>query len=97
MGKYEEYPNDLKEQREQLRMKNNMLSMSTTEKIRAACRSHDLEVVDMCITFCQQQNVDASLDTMVEKLHSHRTRLVEVSHLPDLSIAGMFYRCAHNH
>ena len=77
LGKYEAYPDDLKEQREQLRMKNNMLSMSTTEKIRAACRSHDLEVVDMCITFCQHQNVDKSLEHMVEKLDTHRTRLVE--------------------
>lgn len=77
LKKYQAYPADLTEQREMLKTKNKMLSMSTTDQIRTALRSHDLEVVDLCISFCLQQKVDGSLADLVKKLYVHRTRLVD--------------------
>ena len=77
LQKYQDFPADLNGQRDLLKTKTKMMCQSTTDRIRTAIRSHDFELVDLCINFCSQQQVDSSLTPLVQKLHLHRSRLVE--------------------
>ena len=77
LQKYQDFPADLNGQRDLLKSKLKMMCQSTKDRIRTATRSHDFELVDLCIRFCSQQQVDSSLTPSVQKLHLHRSRLVE--------------------
>eukprot|EP01043_Picozoa_sp_COSAG02_P048534 COSAG02_NODE_4776_length_4989_cov_8.197327_1_plen_1240_part_10 len=77
LQKYQGYPADLNDLRDLLKTKNKTMCQSTADRIKTAGRSHDLEVVDLCISFCAQQKVDSSLTPLVQKLRLHRSRLVK--------------------